>query len=137
MAVCWANPGLPVGFLLLRCSVLFAFGSLSLLGSLLYLDLYVLEDDALMGCGSFMRARYLCVLIHIWVGSEVGAVEPFKPSSVIFFTDRSRAVLLLRIFCVLFCLVFAVSLCASVCVCFVVTCWEGADLLALVCGVLL
>ena len=35
----------------------------------------------------------------------------------------------------LFCLVFAVSLCVSVCVCFVVTCWERADLLALVCGV--
>ena len=30
---------------------------------------------------------------------------------------------------------FAVSLCASVCVCFVVACWERADLLALVCGV--
>ena len=35
----------------------------------------------------------------------------------------------------LFCLVFALSLCASVYMCFVVTCWERADLLALVCGV--
>ena len=35
----------------------------------------------------------------------------------------------------LFCLVFAMSLCASVYMCFVVTCWEKADLLALVCGV--
>ena len=34
----------------------------------------------------------------------------------------------------LFCLVFALSLCASVYVCFVVTCWERADLLALVCA---
>ena len=32
----------------------------------------------------------------------------------------------------LFCLVFAMSLCASVYMCFVVTCWERADLLALV-----
>ena len=31
--------------------------------------------------------------------------------------------------------VFAMSLCASVYMCFVVTCWEKADLLALVCGV--
>ena len=31
--------------------------------------------------------------------------------------------------------VFAMSLCASVYVCYVVTCWERADLLALVCGV--
>ena len=32
----------------------------------------------------------------------------------------------------LFFLVFAMSLCASVYMCFVVTCWERADLLALV-----
>ena len=36
-----------------------------------------------------------------------------------------------------FFLVFAMSLCASVYMCFVVTCWERGDLLALVCGVLL
>ena len=35
----------------------------------------------------------------------------------------------------LFCLVFAMSLCASVYMCFVVTCWVRADLLAPVCGV--
>ena len=35
----------------------------------------------------------------------------------------------------LFCLVFAMSLGASVYMYFVVTCWETADLLALVCGV--
>ena len=35
----------------------------------------------------------------------------------------------------LFCLVFDMSLCASVYMCFVVTCWERADLLTLVCGV--
>ena len=34
-----------------------------------------------------------------------------------------------------FCLLFAMSLCASVNMCLVVTCWERADLLALVCGV--
>ena len=32
---------------------------------------------------------------------------------------------------------FAMHLYASVYMCFVVTCWERADLLALVCGVLL
>ena len=35
----------------------------------------------------------------------------------------------------LFCLVITMSLCESVYMCFVVTCWERADLLALVCGV--
>ena len=39
---------------------------------------------------------------------------------------------LLRCF---FCLAFVMPLCASSYVCFVVTCWERADLLALVCGV--
>ena len=51
------------------------------------------------------------------------------------FTDRSKAVLLLWIFYVFFCLVFALSLCASVYMCLVVTSWERADLLALVCSV--
>ena len=41
------------------------------------------------------------------------------------------------IFYVLFCLVFAMSLCVSGYMCLVVTCWERADLLALVCGVYL
>ena len=35
------------------------------------------------------------------------------------------------------CLVFAMPLYVSVFMCLVVTCWERADLLALVCGVLL
>ena len=32
---------------------------------LLYLDLYVLGDDALISEGSFMQTKYLCVLINI------------------------------------------------------------------------
>ena len=33
--------------------------------SLLYLDLNVLGDDALISSGCFMQTKYLCVLIHI------------------------------------------------------------------------
>ena len=33
--------------------------------SLLYLDLYVLGDDALISKGSFMQTKYRCVLIQI------------------------------------------------------------------------
>ena len=33
--------------------------------SLLHLDLYVLDDDALISQGSFVQTKYLCVLIHI------------------------------------------------------------------------
>ena len=40
-------------------------------------------------------------------------------------------------FCPLSYFVFVIPLCASVYLCLVVTCWERADLLALVCGVLL
>ena len=36
---------------------------------------------------------------------------------------------------IFFCLVFVLSLCASVYLCLVVTSWEKADLLAIVCGV--
>ena len=61
---------------------------------------------------------------------ETGLSPPVK-----YFTDRSKAVLLLWIFYVFVGLVFAMSLCTSVYMCFVVTCWERADLLALVCGV--
>ena len=45
LAVNLAHWGLPVGFLLLRYSVLFTVESISLL---YLLDLYVLEDDALI-----------------------------------------------------------------------------------------
>ena len=48
LAVCRAHRGLPVGFLLLRYSVLFTVESLSLLYLLLYLDLHVLGDGALI-----------------------------------------------------------------------------------------
>ena len=33
--------------------------------ALLYLDLYVVGDDALISWGSFMQTKYLCVLIQI------------------------------------------------------------------------
>ena len=33
--------------------------------SLLYLDLYILGDGALISKESFMQTKYLCVLIHI------------------------------------------------------------------------
>ena len=52
-----------------------------------------------------------------------------------YFNDRSKAVLLLWIFYVFVLSCVCYVLCASVYMCFVVTCWERADLLALVCGV--
>ena len=66
---------------------------------------------------------------------RLAPLNRFKPSSKIFyypFQGGTSFVDLLRFF---FCLVLAMPLCASVYMCLVVTCWEGADLLALVCGV--
>ena len=50
--------------------------------------------------------------------------KQFGRPPVKYFTDRSKAVLLLCFFC----LSFAMPLCTSVYVCLVVTCWERADL---------
>ena len=71
-----------------------------------------------------------CVLALITIKGEVGLSPP-----VFFFTNRSKAVLLLWILYVFFCLVFAVPLCASVYMCLVVTCWKRAYLVALICSV--
>ena len=69
------------------------------------------------------------MLEHICEVGETGLSPPIQ-----YLTDRSKVVLLLWIF-MFFCLVFAVPLLASVYMYLVVTCWERADLLALVCDV--
>ena len=85
--------------------------------SFLYLDLYVLRDDASISLGSFKQTKHLCVLIYIWTKGEVGApLNRFKPSSKIFywpFQGGTSFVDLLWFFC----LVFAMHLFASVCMC--------------------
>ena len=42
--------------------------------SFLCLDLYVLGVDALISWGSFVRARRLCVLVHIGIRGDVSTV---------------------------------------------------------------
>ena len=54
--------------------MLFTVESLLLLYLFLYLDLYVLEEDALISKGSFMQTKHLRVLIHICTKGEVGAL---------------------------------------------------------------
>ena len=68
-----------------------------------------------------MRTKHLCVLIHIRIKGEVGTVKLFYPSSN-FLTGHSKVVLLSWIF--FFHIVLSLS-CNLV-----VTCWERADLLA-------
>ena len=59
----------------------------------------------------------------------------FKPSSKIFYRPFQGGTSFVDLLCFCSVLCFAMSLCAFVYMCFVVTCWERADLLALVCGV--
>ena len=73
-----------------------------------------------------------------WSTSELrvrlAPLNRFKPSSKIFYWPFQGS-LLLWIFYVFVLSCVCYVLCASVYMCFVVTCWERADLLALVCGV--
>ena len=65
---------------------------------------------------------------------RLAPLNRFKPSSKIFYWpfQGGTSFVDLLCFCSVLCLL---CLCASVYMCFVVTCWERADLLALVCGV--
>ena len=57
-----------------------------------------------------------------------------KPSGKTFYWPFQGGTSFVDLLC-FFCLVFAMPLCVSVYMCLVVTCWERADPLALVCGV--
>ena len=68
-----------------------------------------------------MWAMYLCVLVRIWIGGEVGAV---KSPPVKYFTDRSKAVLLLWIFYAFFSVLCLLRLCARLFICAL---WSPAE----------
>ena len=76
-----------------------------------------------------MQTKHLCVLINISTKIEAGAVK--RISSKVSFTDRSKTVLLLWII-----LLFMFRVChafLSVQCSLVITCWERANQLALLC----
>ena len=77
--------------------------------------------------------------LKFWSSSELrvrlAPLNRFKPSKKNILLTVPRRHFFCGSFMFLFCLVFAMSLCASVYMCFVVTCWKRADLLALMCGV--
>ena len=87
---------------------------------------------------------YMCFVVTCWERAVVSAVILSLPIGIlgqvwyliVSFPDLCTLTYFYHTHLLfLFCLVFAASLCASVCVCFVVTFWERADLLALVCCV--
>ena len=81
-----------------------------------------------------MQTKYLCVLIISELRVKLARRETGLSPPVKYFTDRSKAALLLWIFhFFLSCGCYAfVRVCFM---CLVVTCWERTDLLALVYGV--
>ena len=111
LAVCRAHQGLPDRFLLLRCSVLIAVESLSLLYLLIISWFMCSGGWCVSGLGSFLWAiyMYLCVLIHIWFGVGFGGF-------IKIFTDHSGVALLLWIFYgFFFCCVFVMPLRLFIC----------------------
>ena len=79
-----------------------------------------------------MRTKNLCVLIHIRNSGDVGTVKHVKPSSN-FLSDHSKVGLLYGSFLLFLSRVFLCHTVLSVPCSLVVTCWERADLLALLC----
>ena len=75
LAVCQAHRGLPVGFLLLPYSVLFTVESLSLLYLLVISWFICFRRWCIDKLGIFHSNQYLCILVHIWIKGEVGAVK--------------------------------------------------------------
>ena len=74
-----------------------------------------------------------CVLVHIRIKGEVWRRKKALKKNILLTVPRRS--FFCGSFMLLFCLVCAMSLCTSVYMCFVVTYWERADRLALVCGV--
>ena len=79
--------------------------------------------------GILGQVRYLIVSIP-----DLCTLTYFKPSSKIFYWPFKGAISFVDLL-YFSCLVFGMPMWASVYMCLVVTCWERADLLALVCGV--
>ena len=112
---CLAHRGLSVGFILLRCLVYLLLSPCLCFVSFLYLDLYVLGDVGLVGWGSFMQARHLCVLVLVWAGGGVCApLGQLRPSSKVFLLAVPGQCFICGSF-LLFLSCFVMLSCTSVC----------------------
>ena len=92
--------------------------------SFLYLDLYVLGDDAWIGWGSFMQAGHLCVFVRVWTGGWGWRRGASLDPQVKYFSDVLRLCFFCGsfvsfvscVFVMLSCL-FVAALCALALVC--------------------
>ena len=116
---CQAHCGLPVGFLLLRYSVLFTVESLSLL-YLIFISWFICSSRwCINKFGVFYAKKHLCVLIHIWTKGEVGALwNRIKSSTNIFLLTVPRWCF----FCGALMLSLSCFCCAFVRVCLLMSC---------------
>ena len=75
-----------------------------------------LGDGALVGWGSFMQTKCLCVLIRIWVGVGLAPLNRFKPSSKVFYWpfQGGTSFVGLLCFCSVLCLLCFVRVCLYV-----------------------
>ena len=130
---CQAHWGLPVGFLLLRYSVLFTVESLYLL-YLLFIPWFIcFRRWCIDKLGVFhANQTSMCLYPHLNQGWGWCTDKPVKPSNKLFLLTVPRRCLFCGSF-MLFLYCFVMLSRTSVCWCRVVTCWERADLLALVC----
>ena len=76
-----------------------------------------------------MRTKHLRVLNHTRIKGEVGAVKHFKPFSICLLTAPQQC-FSCGSFLLSLCFMFAIVV---VLTCLFLTCWERADLLALLC----
>ena len=65
LVICWAHWGFLLDFFYSSIQLYSLLSPYLCFISLLYLDLYVLGDDALISKGSFVQTKYLCVFIYI------------------------------------------------------------------------
>ena len=96
--------------------------------SFLYFDLYVQG----LSCKPNIYVSYSVSELRV----RLAPWNQFEPSSKTFYWPIQGGTSFVDLLC-FFCLVFVMPLSVSIYLCLVVTCWERADILALVCGVLL
>ena len=127
--------GLPIRFLLLQYSVLFTVESLSLL-YLLFISWYICSRrwciDKL--CVFHTNQTSMCLNPHLNYGWGWRHKTGLSPQVKCFYWPSKGGTSCVDRSCYFY-LVFVMLSCTHVYWCLVVTCWERADLLALVCDV--
>ena len=117
---------LPIVPLAYMCQTCMAFLSSVILNFVDCASVFAFSGKRNLSNGQFIKQGQFKMRFHLSLIHNSKRIKKYEP----FYTDG-----LLWIFYVFVLSCVCYVLCASVYMCFVVTCWERADLLALVCGV--